>query len=312
MRFAQCTILALALGLVPCGCDWGGKEPAPAQAPPPAQAAGESAPSELPAARPPTGLYYPNDPAVYTRGVAIESNNPFTTGGPVASFRVTPPLPPGLVLDQVTGTISGTPTAVVPATVFQVTAVNAAGSFNGSLSITVNDQAPSERPEVALARFFTTREPAQTATVKDMGPGAKYEWTLTGGTLDSGQGTPSITFTPGEPGPLAVEVRVSNTGGSITSRGEATIVPIPDATLVLPTSARGRDAALVANVPAQEGMSFTWTILPGSATAAITSGQGTNQIAIAVGTGTGTFQVEVQVRNQAGKVYTSRGTIKVQ
>jgi hypothetical protein len=77
----------------------------------------------------PTLARYETSPAVYAVNAAIVSNAPVLAGagGAVATgYRVAPPLPAGLVLDPLTGVISGTPVAVSPATDYTVTA-----SFTG-------------------------------------------------------------------------------------------------------------------------------------------------------------------------------------
>ena len=86
----------------------------------------------------PAGLTYSVNPAVYSVGAAISANMPNSSGGAVATYSVSPALPPGLSLDTTTGIISGTPTAVTAATAYVVTATNAAGSATAGLGITVN------------------------------------------------------------------------------------------------------------------------------------------------------------------------------
>ena len=54
-------------------------------------------------------------------------------------FSVSPSLPSGLVLNSKTGVISGTPTAVSPATDYVVTIVNAAGTVASTINITVTN-----------------------------------------------------------------------------------------------------------------------------------------------------------------------------
>ena len=58
----------------------------------------------------PANLAYSRNPATYTKGTAITSNTPSSTGGTVVSYAVNPPLPAGLSLSPSTGVITGTPT----------------------------------------------------------------------------------------------------------------------------------------------------------------------------------------------------------
>jgi hypothetical protein len=92
---------------------------------------------------PPTGLVYAQNPAVYTKGVAIPLNHPSSGGGPVATYQVAPPLPAGLSLSATTGDLSGVPTSLSPRADYLVTATNAGGSQQVTLTLTVNDVPPS-------------------------------------------------------------------------------------------------------------------------------------------------------------------------
>ena len=76
-------------------------------------------------------------PAEYWYGVAVVANTPTSSGGPVASWEVSPELPAGLKFSSADGSVSGTPTAVVAAADYTVTATNAAGSSSLVLSIAV-------------------------------------------------------------------------------------------------------------------------------------------------------------------------------
>ncbi|MDP6520011.1 MAG: Ig domain-containing protein, partial [Planctomycetota bacterium] len=85
---------------------------------------------------PPTGLSYTDESPYYQVGQQIPDNTP-TWEGAVDAFAITPPLPAGLLLDGVTGVISGTPSAPHATTSHQVTAIGPGGQDTVVLAITV-------------------------------------------------------------------------------------------------------------------------------------------------------------------------------
>lgn len=307
MRYVRWTSLIVATGLF-LGCDRLGSKPSASQ--PAAEAAAEPGAASA-QGQAPTGLTYPTDPEVCTRGVAVAANVPFYSGGAATSLRVQPALPAGLAFDPATGAISGTPTAVSPAAPYHVTAANSAGSTEYTLTIAVNDQAPGSAPVVTLPAQVTALKAGLAASTPDQGRGVTYAWTLTGGTLASGQGTPAITFTAGAAGTVTAAVTVGNSGGSLSGSAAAEIVPVPDASMTLPVSVRPGDTGFSASVTGQEGMTYLWTVVAGAANATITSGQGSTRIQLAAGRTPGTFQVQVKVQNQAGDSASASGTVKV-
>jgi len=309
MRLVRCVCLPTALCLVLCCGDKGGGNGA---APAASQVTAPSAPAPGPAGQAPVRLIYPADPVVYSKGVAITPNIPYVTGGPITAYRVNPALPAGLALNPGTGVISGTPSAVSAAAGYEVTGSNGAGSTSVTLTLTVVDQAPGGKPPVALDRFVTESRAGLAASTPDLGPDMTYAWTLRGGTITAGQGTPAIQYTAGPVGTLTATVAVGNTGGTVTGSAEATVVKAPDATLTVPVAVQTGDATKRASVPAQPGMTYEWTILPGTSTATLTSGQGTASVGFQAGPAPGSFQIQVKVQNQAGNYLTTSGTIKVQ
>jgi hypothetical protein len=85
-------------------------------------------------AAPPT-ISYTGSPFTYYTGSAITSLTPAVTNSPT-SYSISPALPAGLSFDTSTGIISGTPTAASSNTTYTVTATNASGSGNTTISIT--------------------------------------------------------------------------------------------------------------------------------------------------------------------------------
>ncbi|RYY39690.1 MAG: hypothetical protein EOO08_10345 [Chitinophagaceae bacterium] len=90
-------------------------------------------PLSLLAQQAPTSLKYPT-PNVYIVNASSVFLSP-TVSGNVASYSISPGLPSGITLNTNTGVISGTPTVASPATSYTVTATNASGSTNATLSI---------------------------------------------------------------------------------------------------------------------------------------------------------------------------------
>ena len=85
----------------------------------------------------PSALAYTLNAPSYCAGTAITNNTPSSGGGTPTSYSVNPVLPAGLILDLVTGIISGTPTTATTATNYTVTASNSCGSATKVVNITV-------------------------------------------------------------------------------------------------------------------------------------------------------------------------------
>ncbi len=90
----------------------------------------------VPASAPPTALDYSSDTASYPLGLTI-TPNVATVTGIVDSFTVAPALPAGLVLNKTSGAITGTPTVLIAAANYVLTAINNLGTAKDTLRLSV-------------------------------------------------------------------------------------------------------------------------------------------------------------------------------
>ena len=85
----------------------------------------------------PSNLVYAPNTLNLVKYTAAPTATPSADGDPAALYTISPDLPEGLVLNADTGTISGTPTASSSGTIYSVTATNAGGNSQTTLSIAV-------------------------------------------------------------------------------------------------------------------------------------------------------------------------------
>jgi hypothetical protein len=85
----------------------------------------------------PTGLSYTTSSLNATALTPIASLSPTVTGSGI-TYSIDPSLPDGLVINPLTGVISGTPSAAAASAIYTVTASNAGGSTTTRLTISVD------------------------------------------------------------------------------------------------------------------------------------------------------------------------------
>jgi len=90
----------------------------------------------------PSALSY-STPNVYAVGTSIATLYPTNSGGVITNYTISPSLPGGLVLNPVTGVISGTPSLALATTTFTISGTNSGGSTSTTISIRVTDAAPT-------------------------------------------------------------------------------------------------------------------------------------------------------------------------
>ena len=168
----------------------------------------------------PSSVAYSQSTYTLTKGTAMTTITPTSSGGTVTSWSVSPSLPAGLSLDSSTGSISGTPTAVTSSATYTVTASNTGGSDSTTLTITVNDVAPSSLTYSPNSVSLTKGTAMSTLTPTTSG-GTVTSWSVSpslpaGLSLDSSTG--AISGTPSAvTSSAAYTITASNTGGSDTA-----------------------------------------------------------------------------------------------
>ncbi len=212
----------------------------------------------LPAAGPPAGLTYAANPVAYTLGLPIDQNYPISTGGVITSYSSSPALPAGLVLDPVSGFITGTPTVASLATDYTITGSNSYGTTAATVNIAVNVVPPSSLiyPTVgvtyALGTPIPNNVPHSTGSPilfysisSDLPPGLHFD-TATG--IISG--TPTALAPP-----RGYFVTAFNTAGSITATLEITVALLAPSSLTYSANpvqyVMGAD--IIGNLPSSEG-----------------------------------------------------------
>ncbi|EMN52133.1 PF07603 family protein [Leptospira interrogans serovar Autumnalis str. LP101] len=146
---------------------------------------------------PPSALSYAGTPFTFTQGATITTATPSVTGT-VTSCNSDIPLPAGLGINGTTCAISGTPTTTQSATNYTITASNAYGSTNTTISITVNPAPPTGLAYTPSALVFYkgvagAAAPTVTGTVTSCNPNVALPGGLTlNATTCAISGTPTV------------------------------------------------------------------------------------------------------------------------
>ncbi|QQX87730.1 putative Ig domain-containing protein [Cupriavidus necator] len=85
----------------------------------------------------PAGLQYTTSNPTYIVGRPIAVDMPQSTGGLITEFAISPPLPPGMSLNTVSGAITGTPRNAQAQTTFTMSGSNGAGRVTTQVLITI-------------------------------------------------------------------------------------------------------------------------------------------------------------------------------
>jgi hypothetical protein len=147
----------------------------------------------------PGGLVY-TTPQQYTKGTAIASLIPASSGGVVLTYSVSPALPVGLSIDPATGIISGTPAAVTPVAGYTVTASNASGSCSFTIEIGVTNTITITSPESSAPGCQSSDQTLSYTLLS--GVPVQYQLTFDDRALRAGLNNISYTALPSSSGGL--------------------------------------------------------------------------------------------------------------
>lgn len=211
-------------------------------------------------------INYTPGTVVATKGAAIATVIPTSTGGAVANFAINPLLPQGLSFNNTTGAISGTATVLQTTQVlYTITATNSVGNGTATFGLTVNDIPPaiSYTPTSITAikgTAITSVTPASTA-------GAVVTFSISP-TLPQGLSFNTVT---GEISGTATEVvpsvthtiTASNSGGSATANFSIQVkVEAPSSLSYTATNIFIKNIAITSLQPTVTGTVDSYTISP--------------------------------------------------
>ncbi len=206
---------------------------------------------------------FPGGVINYTTGVAV--NVAASISGIVTSCSVSPSLPAGLTLNTTTCAITGTPTGTSPATNYTITASNASGSTNTTVTIGVNPPAPSNLVYPASNALSFAIGTAKTITPTVTGTVTNC---VANPTLPAGLTINATTCAIGgnatvEQTATAYVITASNAGGNATANITITAAQ-PPLNLSYPTLSNTgyANGVAVSISPAVTGNGITYAISP--------------------------------------------------
>ena len=170
-----------------------------------------------------------------------------------------------------TNSISFTVTNTSGTAVVSVGVTNSSGCGTTSTSnVTIN---PIPSSTITAPSAVCPSSSGNLASVPSVG-GANYSWGITGGTIDSGNGTASISFTAVASGTVQLTCTVTSAAGCASAQGSANIPIGSPSSTITASSVCGNSAGNIAAVPdAGVGATYAWSIGNGTITAGATSRQ---------------------------------------
>jgi hypothetical protein len=252
----------------------------------------------------------------YIKNTAITTNTPNNTGGPITACSSSPTLPTGLSLSQTTCAMTGTPTGVVAAASYTISATNSGGTSTAVITITVNDAVPAI---TYTGSPFTYTKSTAITTLTPTNTGGTIASCAVSPALPAGLSLSSVCVITGTPTALAsttsYTITATNTGGSATATISITVndvaptisyvgspwtftvgTAIPTKT---PTAGGGAIVSCASSPTLPAGLSLSATGCVISGTPTTPAGSTSYTITATNSGGTGTATVSVTVNNVA-------------
>jgi hypothetical protein len=188
--------------------------------------------------------------------------------------------------------------------------------FTGSCGCTCNSNTNVTVDPAPTCSITADPDPAcenstgNSAEVPDAGVNATYTWSIDNGSIDSGQGTNSITWSPTADSIATVTLHVTVTdenGCSSTCQKDVTVNEAPDCTITAPPSVCAGSTGNTASVTPVSGASYTWSVT-GNGT--LDTGQGTSSITWTAGAAS-TANIAVTITSPSGCTCNSNTNVTV-
>ncbi len=167
----------------------------------------------------PASLSYSPSTLTCTIGTSCSLTAVTVTGGRPTSFTVSPALPSGLSVDQGTGAITGAPTSAAASGTYTVSAVNAGGHADATVTIEVKQPPLGELNYSTAAIVCVVGSPCTVAAPKPLGAGSV-----------------SFVIAPALPAGLAIDAATGAIGGTPTD-------PTPAANYLVTATRAGGSAS---------------------------------------------------------------------
>lgn len=220
-------------------------------------------------------IAYGNSSYRFERTKTITSIEPTSSGATVASYAISPALPAGLSFNTTTGTISGTPTAVVASATYTVTATSNFGCTSTTTFTLETFNAPAP---TGLTYSPNTQTVRRGTAINSMLPastgGAIETYTISpslpaGLTLDAVTGIISGTLSAQVTGSQTYTITGSNTGGSTSASIILVYNTAPtdiglNPTVIPENEPVGTTVGTLTVIDIDEGDTHTYTLVSGS------------------------------------------------